>query len=113
MDSFEHIDSLFTNPDRFMKGPYYAFKSHEEVIIIMFSGRMNILIDKVEKQLIVHYPWISDAPEKQIVLSFLLWGSSHVLMESKFDETVRLDTLTEAAKQIISLIDIQEPSADW
>ena len=108
MDSFEHINSLFTDPEGFMKGLYYAFISHEELILILFSGRMDILIDKIEKQLIFHYPWISGMPENEIALSFLLWGASHVLMESRYDETVLLDTLTEAAKEIISFIKVKD-----
>ena len=112
MDSFEHLNSLFVDPDAFMKGLYYAFKSHDEVIMILFSGRMNALIDKVERKLIVNYPWISDMPEKEIALSFLLWGGSHVLMESRYDEGVLLNTLTEAAKQIISFIDVQDLSVN-
>ena len=107
MSSFEHMNSLFADPDGFMKELYYAFKSHEDLIMILFSERMNILIDKVEKQLIVHYPWISDMPEKEIVLSFLIWGASHVLMESRYDETVLLDTLTKVSKQVITFIDVQ------
>ena len=73
MDSFEHINSLFTNPDRLMRGLYYAFKSHEKLVMVLFSGRMNDLIDKVERQLMVHYPQISGLPEKEIMLSFLLY----------------------------------------
>lgn len=110
MNSFEHINSLFTDPDAFMKGLYYAFKSHEELILILFAERMNILIDKVERQLIVHYPWISSIPEKEIVLSFLLWGASHVLMEPKYEETVLLDSLTRVAKHVIAFIDVQNIS---
>ena len=112
MNSFEHRNTLFTDPEGFMKGLYYAFKAHEELIMILFSGRMNILIDKVERQLNVQYPRISSTSEKEILLSFLLWGGSHVLMESKYEETVLLDTLTKATKQIVSFIDVQNLSAD-
>ena len=112
MDSFEHINSLFTDPDGFMRGLYFAFKSHENLVMILFSGRMNVLIDKVERKLKVHYPQISGMPEKEIMLSFLLWGGSHVLMESRFEEAVLLDTLTEAAKQILSFIDVQNLPED-
>jgi AcrR family transcriptional regulator len=110
MNSFEHLNSLFSDPERFMKGLYYAFKSHEELITVLFSGRMHILIDKVEKQLMVHYPWISNIPEKEIVLSFLLRGGSHVLMESRYEETILLDILTRVAKQVITFIDVQNVS---
>jgi AcrR family transcriptional regulator len=111
-DSFERMNSLFADPDGFMKGLYYAFKSHEELIMILFSGRMNNLIDKVEKQLIAQYPLISGIPEKEIMLSFLIWGASHVLMESRYEETILLNTLTEAAKQIIFFMDGQSLSTD-
>lgn len=112
MDSFDDLNSLFTNPEQFIKGFYYTFKSHEDIIMTLFSGRMDILINKVERQLIVHYTRISSVPEKEIMLSFLLWGASHVLMESKYEETVLLDTLTKATKQILSYIDVQNLSAD-
>jgi len=108
MSSFQHLNDLFSNPDAFMKGLYYAFKSHEEVILTLFSGRMNILVDKVEKQLLIQYPLLGDIPEKEIILSFLLWGASHVLIESKYEESFLLETLTKVAKQIITSIDFEE-----
>lgn len=110
MNNFEHMDSLFTAPERFMMGLYCAFKAHEEIIMILFSGRLNNLISKVEKQLIDHYPSISSTPENEIVLSFLLWGAAHVLMESNYDETLLLDTSTRIAKHVITLIDVQSIS---
>lgn len=107
MDSFEHMDSMFDAPEEFMKGLYYTFKSHEELITILFSGRMSFLIDKVERQLIAHYPWISGKPENEITLAFFLWGASHVLSESRFEESKLLDILTRVAKQVIAFIDEQ------
>ena len=112
MNSFEDINALFSDPEEFMKGLYFTFKAHEQLIMTLFSGRMNILIDKIEKLLIAHYPWISHTLEKEIVLSFLLWGASHVLIESRYDEAVMLDTLTKVAKQTITFIDIQVASAN-
>jgi len=102
MDSFEYMNSLFTDPDSFIKGFYYSFKSHENLVLTLFSGRMNTLIDKVEKQLITHYSALSETPEKEIMLSFLIWGASHVLMESRYKETVLLNTLSQITNKIIS-----------
>ena len=107
MNRFQHLNALFSNPDAFMRGLYYAFKSHEEVILTLFSERMNILIGKVERQLVIQYPSLSDIPERQIIMSFLIWGASHVLIESKYEESVLLDTLTKVAKQIITSFTIQ------
>ncbi len=107
MNSFEQMKDLFSDPEGFMKGLYLAFKPHEDIIMTLFSGRMNILINKVEEQLITYYPWISSTPEKAVLLSFLLWGVAHVLIESRYEETVLLDTLIRAAKQIVFFIDDQ------
>jgi len=107
MDSFEYMNSLFTDPDSFIKGFYYSFKSHENLIMTLFSGRMNTLIDKVEMQLITHYASISDTPEKEIMLSFLIWGASHVLMESKYEEAMLLDTLSQITNKIITSSNIR------
>jgi AcrR family transcriptional regulator len=107
MGNFEHMNSLLTDPDSFIKGLYYTFKYRDELIMTLFSGRMDTLIDKVQRQLIIHYPSLSDMPEKVIMQSFLLWGATHVLMESNYDETVLLDTLSKVTKPIINLIDIQ------
>lgn len=109
MSSFEDMDSLFTAPDGFIKGLYYAFKSQDELILTLFSGRMNVLIEKAERQLVLHYPALSGMPEKEITLSFLLWGASHVLMEPRFDELVLLDTVSKVTKQTITLIDNKIP----
>ena len=106
LNSFEYMKALFSDPEGFIKGLYQAFMSHEGLILTLFSGRMNILIDKVERQLIVHYPHISGLPEKEIMLSFLLWGTAHVLSESKYEETVLLESLTKVAKQTIALLDV-------
>jgi AcrR family transcriptional regulator len=111
MSSFEQMDALFTDPDSFIKGLYYAFKAHEILIVNLFSGRMNVLIDKAESELKIHYPLLSGMPEKEIILSFLLHGASHVLIESRCDETILLDTLSKVTKPIIILIDAKNTLA--
>lgn len=102
MNSFQDMEVLFFNPKAFVKGLYYAFMTHEKEILTLFSGRMAILIEKVEKQLTLQYPRLSDSPEKEILLSFLLWGATHVFSEAKYEEGVLLDTLTQVAQQIIA-----------
>ena len=105
MDSFEHMNSLFTDPAGFFKGLYYAFISHQDLILTLFSGRMDVLVSKMEIQSIVHYPRLNAMPERRTLLSLLLWGGSHVLMESRYQEEILLDTLTRATQAIISIID--------
>jgi len=101
LNSFEHIDSLFSDPQGFVKGLYYALKSHEKLILTLFSGRINVLIDKVERQLKTHYSSLTNDPEKDIVISLLIRGASQVLLESKYNETTLLDTVANITKRII------------
>jgi AcrR family transcriptional regulator len=108
MNSFGQMGALLSDPKAFIRGMYFTFKTHEKLILTLFSGRMNVLIDKAEKQLIIHYPGLSGMPEKEIILSFLLWGASHVLMESKYDETVLLDTVTQVTQQVIRFMDAEK-----
>jgi len=110
MSRFERMNSLFTDPDGFIRGLYFAFKSQEKLIKILFSGRMDLLFDKTERQLLIHYPWFCGMPEKEIMLSFLLWGASHVLMDYKHKETVLLDTISKVTKQVITSIDVENIS---
>ena len=100
MNSFEHVDSLFSEPESFVKGMYYAFKSHEGLINTLFSERINVLINKAEGQLKMHYA-LNNCPQKDITMSFLLRGASQVLMESKYAETILLDTVANIAKHTI------------
>jgi len=60
-----------------------------------------VLLDIVERHLVVHYPAIGMTPQKAILLTFLIKGASHVLMEAKYEETIMLNTLTGIARQII------------
>ncbi len=107
LNNFQRMDLLFKDPDAFIKGLYYAFKSNEEVVRTLFAGRMNVLVDKIEKQLNIQYPQFRDKPEMEITLSFIIHGATYVLNEPKYKESILLDTLSKIVTQIISLDDYQ------
>lgn len=103
LSQFTRLDSLFTDPTTFIKGLYFLFKSNEELVKTLFSGRMDLLVDKIEKQLNFEYPQFSEQPEKEIALSFIIHGATHVLNEPKFSEEILLNTLSKIVTQIISI----------
>jgi hypothetical protein len=107
LDSFEHIDSLFSDPYGFVTGLYHAFKPQEGLIRTLFAdGRMNVLVDKIEQQLKKHYPSVKSSPDKDIVVSFLLRGASQILMTpSRYKEAILLETVATITKRIIALLD--------
>jgi hypothetical protein len=104
MSSFSQPGALFTDPNGFIQGLYFAFKSHDKVINTLFSGRMNTLIDKVDRQLKLQYPQLSSNPERDMIVSFLVWGASHVFMESGYEESIMFATLSRVADQVMKLI---------
>ena len=65
MKSFPYMDSLFIQPDVFCKGLYYAFMSYQDEVVTLFSGRMSILIDKVVRKLMDHYPPTWETPRRR------------------------------------------------
>ena len=106
MNNFEDKNSLFTDPETFMKGLFLSFKKYEERVRILFSDSMDHLVDKTEKTLLVYYPWIRENPRKEIALSFLVTGISHVLLESRYEESTLRDSLAFVSKQIINIINM-------
>lgn len=110
MDSFKYMDSLFSDPYNFVKGFYHAFKSQEKTILILFSDRINVLIDKIEKQLKSHYSSLYSDPGKDITMSFLFRGAAQVLIKSKYDEAILLDTVANITRQIIISLDLRDAS---
>jgi AcrR family transcriptional regulator len=111
MDSFKNIDSLFSDPYNFVKGFYHAFKSQEKIILILFSGRINVLIDKIERRLKSHYSALKSDPETDILMSFLFRGAAQVLIKSKYDETILLDTVADITRQIIVSLDLRNTAS--
>lgn len=94
MQNFERVGSLFSNPHDFITGLLSAFGAHRGIILTLFSGRMNVLVEKVERQLKAHYLSADNTPERDITISFLVGGASRVLMEPKYDERVLTTTLS-------------------
>ena len=104
MGNFEDINSLFANPETFMKGLYFNLKKHEDLIQILFSDNMDSLIDKVEETLRVHSPWINGNPLKEMALSFLVRGTSHIMMEPSYDESILWNNLATVSRQVLKII---------
>jgi AcrR family transcriptional regulator len=111
MDSFKYIDSLFSDPYSFVKGFYHSFKSQEKIILILFSERINVLIEKIETQLKSHYSFLSGDPEKDILMSFLFHGAAQVLIQSRYDETILLDTVANITRQIIVSLNLKNTAS--
>jgi hypothetical protein len=99
-NDFEDLGELFSSPQYFIKGLINAFHSHEKIILILFSDRMNVLVEKVEKQLKAFYLSKNNTPEEDIIISFLIGGATHVLLKPKYDEIIVINTLSNILSSI-------------
>ena len=91
------LDSLYTDPNKFIGSLLGSFKQSQDVLMLLFTGRMNILIDKVEQLLKTTYLSPGNTMEEDILLSFLIGGATHVWLNPEYDE----DTINRTVSGII------------
>jgi AcrR family transcriptional regulator len=90
MRDFTTINLLFANPEEFINGLFSAFQKWNQEILILFSGRMDVLANKMEMRLKGYYLTVYCTPEDDIMISFVIGGAAHVFLSSKYDlETYR------------------------
>lgn len=104
LSSFEHIDVFTTDPENFIKGLYHVINFNNQEISLVFSGRINALMDKIESQLILRYPQFIGVPEKEILLSFMLRGATSVLIKARYEKDLLLDTLITMTRNVLPLL---------
>lgn len=90
---FATIDLLFSNPEQFIAGLFAAIQPYNHTILILFEGRMDVLADKMERRLKERYRSDSHPQERDIILSFLIGGATHVFLNTEYDLNVSAKTL--------------------
>lgn len=85
INEFDQIDQLFTNPEHFIAGLFSVIQKRNAKIMILFSDRMDVLANKMEKRLKDFYLTDSCSPEDDIMISFVIGGASHVFLNPKYD----------------------------
>lgn len=77
-ENFKDIDMLLTEANRFINGMHAVLESENDMLRIVFKDKMDELIERIEKKLRNYY-----AKEDQMLISFLIGGSVHLMMKSK------------------------------
>ncbi len=88
MDTLEHPEYVFDNPEAFIKELYIGYVAKNALIQTLFSGtRQNCLVQKIEhtiKELAFEkYPQYRDDPQKNILLSYSIYGSYYAFYENR------------------------------
>jgi len=76
--NFKDIDMMLTDAERCINGMHAALERNNDMLRIVFKDNMDELIARIEKNIHKYY-----AKEDQMLISFLIGGSIHLMMKSK------------------------------
>lgn len=85
IDDFEEIGALFTDPAAFLTGMESAVQKHAEEIRIVYNERISDLVNGLEARLTAYYRTEPMDPKKDILISFLIGGATHAMMDPALD----------------------------
>ena len=94
--SFNDIDMLLTDANRFINGMHAALEAENDMLRILFMGKLDELIGRIEKHIRNYY-----AKEDQMLISFLIGGCIHLMMKSKNDNAEVEQFLVEVIVKIV------------
>ncbi|MBE5887699.1 MAG: TetR/AcrR family transcriptional regulator [Lachnospiraceae bacterium] len=78
LNNFQDIDMMLMDSQRFINGMHTVLESENDMLRIVFKDKMDELIERIEKRIRNYYP-----KEDQMLISFLIGGSIHLMMKSK------------------------------
>ena len=79
-EKFSDIDMMLTDANRFINGMHAALEAENDMLRVLFMDKLEELIERIEKRIRKYY-----AKEDQMLISFLIGGSIHLMMKSKND----------------------------
>lgn len=98
INNTENIDKLFSDPKLFITGIFNASTPQAKTVRILFDGRMDVLVSKIENRLKDVYASADNSPEKAILISFFIGGAAHLMMSPVYDQELIVDILTNAIR---------------
>ena len=78
LNNFQDIDMILTDSQRFINGMHVVLETENDMLRIVFKDKMDELIERIEKRIRNYYP-----KDDQMLISFLIGGSIHLMMKSK------------------------------
>ena len=96
LNNFKDIDMMLTDSHRFINGMHAVLESENDMLRIVFKDKMDELIERIEKRIRNYY-----AKEEQMLISFLIGGSIHLMMKSKNDNKEVEEFLVSVITKIV------------
>ncbi len=78
LNNFKDIDMMLTDANRFINGMHVVLEAENDMLRVVFKDKLDELIERIEKRIHKYY-----AKEDQMLISFLIGGSIHLMMKSK------------------------------
>ena len=95
-NNFSDIDMMLTDANRFINGMHAALEAENDMLRILFMDKLDELVARIEKRIRNYY-----AQEDQMLISFLIGGSIHLMMKSKNDNEEVERFLVEVITKIV------------
>jgi len=98
LNNFKDIDMMLVDANRFINGMHGALEAEDGFLRIVFDDKLDELILRVEERVRKYY-----AKEEQMLISFLMGGTIHLMMKSKNSndevEKFLMDVITKLVKE--------------
>ena len=78
LNNFANVDMMLTDVNCFIEGMHVALKADDGMMRVLFDGKLDELIERIEMKIRKYY-----AKENQMLVSFLMGGTIHLIMKSK------------------------------
>lgn len=99
--SYETVDCLFSDPEKFMQSLAESFKKQKPMMDILFSDRRDALYAKQMKQLHACLRISEQPAPNDILLSFLIGGTLYTMQEFSVDKKYTIEELNQAIASFI------------
>ena len=106
--NLNNIEDAINNPSEFVRGLSLEYTAQYNLIATVFSGsrREHLpqkILTAIKEQVFAKYPEYADSPEKNIMLTYTVYGGYYAYDESrKYDDNAVVKIIGEISKRVIS-----------
>lgn len=101
MNDFEYKDCLLTDPMRFLENVPVVLEKQEPYLSILFSGRLDVLYKKIQRQLRKSYSSPDMTAEEDVKLTFIIGGTMYAMQELMSEGKYTKKQITASTADII------------
>ena len=99
--SFENVDCLFSDPEKFLQSLPVSFEKQKPMIDILYSGRQDVLYATQMKQLHDCFRISEQSAYNEILLTFLVGGTLYTMQEFSTDKKYSIEELNRTIASFI------------